>query len=104
LRILSQVHLPTILTAHKIQALYFQRDFSFKIWYAFIVSPCTSSQDHFIFKILTFWDVMPCGLVDRSEHSEGTCSSIFRVDGDSRFLQNVGCCLENYTLSHVRRL
>jgi hypothetical protein len=80
LRILIQVHLPSILTAHKSQALYFQRDFSFKIWFAYIVSPYTSSQSHFSFKIITFWDVMPCSLVDRSKHLGGICSSIIRDD------------------------
>jgi hypothetical protein len=52
-------------------------------------------------EITVFRDVTPCSFVDRHPPFEGIC---YPEDEKSGFLQNVSASLQNYTVSHPRRL
>jgi hypothetical protein len=61
--------------------------------------------------IIVFWDVRTCTWVESYHHFKGICCLQFQYkslpfyseDGGSMFLQNVGYCLQDYSVSHNRR-
>jgi hypothetical protein len=56
-----------------------------------------SNTNEFGFQAMVLWEVMPCSLViDINIWGKKLATSIFRVDGGSRFLRNVGIYLQNH--------